>query len=825
MGISMSRREFIKASAATAAMLAAGMSAPAMAAPGDGGITFGRAQCRFCGTGCTVLVGVRDGKVVAVKGDADSPINFGRLCMKGYSLPHIMYGGGGKERLTKPMVRQPDGSYKEVSWDEALELIADTFAKYIKEYGPDSVAWYGSGQNTTQEAYAANKLFKGLIGTANVEGNPRLCMASAVGGYLNTFGADEPAGSYDDIDLADTIFIIGSNMAEQHPMLFRRVIDRKSAYPDRVRVIVADPRTTPTARYADLHLKFKPGTDMYLLNAMAYVIIEEDMVDYEHLKYCTFRVGLGPAGEEMDLDGFREFLKDYTPEKVEDITGVPAEDIRLAARWFGRRGYTALSMWTMGLNQRTQGVELNCQVHNLHLLTGKIGKPGCDSLSLTGQPNACGGTREQGGLTHILPGHRAVANPKHRQEVAEVWGVPVEQMPKKPTGPAVNMFMRLEKGEIKAIWINTTNPAQSLPNCDRYAEAMMKAFTVVSDIYPNKTTEVATVILPSAMWVEKEGVMGQTDRRSQFINKLVDPPGEAKPDFWQINEVARRIAQKLGRKVKYAIRDRQDPLKVLDTIEVYGLGFYDDPRVKKGEMTPEEAAWNEYRVLTRGQDVDLYGATYEKLKAHAGGVQWPCPSTEFDNRGSNKRYISREYAIRVFGRDKKRYATGYVTLYDQHMEEHGYPGPINYYGGHKLKNTKDKAVIRALAAKLDYEMPDASYPFVLNTGRVIEHWHTGTMTMRVRLLRELNPAAYVEIHPSDARKLGVKSGEKIKLISPRGSIVLPAWVTERAQPGMVFVPWFDETKLINDLTIDVPESWSKAAEPDYKVCKIKVVKA
>lgn len=796
MSLKMSRREFIKASAATVAMAYAGLAVEPIHAQG---IEFGRAQCRFCGTGCTVLVGVKDGKVVAVKGDADSPINFGRLCMKGYKLPEILYGGGGKERLTKPMVRQADGSFKEVSWDEALDLIADKFVEYIKKYGPDSVAWYGSGQNTTEEAYAANKLFKGIIGTANVEGNPRLCMASAVGGYLNTFGADEPAGSYDDLDMADCFFIIGSNMAEQHPMLFRRVIDRKSAFPDRVRVIVADPRYTPTARYADLHLQFKSGTDMFLLNAMAQVIIEEDLVDYEHLKYCAFRKGLKTGGEDTDLEGFKEFLKDYTPEKVEKITGVPAEDIRLAARWFGRKGYTTVSLWTMGLNQRTKGVHLNCQVHNLHLLTGKIGKPGCDSLSLTGQPNACGGTREQGGLTHLLPGHRLIANEEHRKQIAKIWGVPVERIPTKPTGPAVNMFMRLAKGEIKAIWINTTNPAQSLVNASKYREAMRRAFTVVSDIYPDRTTEVATVVLPSAMWVEKEGVMGQTDRRSQFIPKLVDPPGEAKPDFWQIKEVAKRIAKRLDRKAH----------------GVYGLGF-----------ETEEEAWNEYRLCTKGQDVDLWGATREKLKAHAGGVQWPCPSTEFDNRGSNKRYISKEYAKKVFGAEKKKYATGYVTLYDQHLEEKGLEGPINYYGPHPFHGEpRGKAIIRVLEAGFDYEMPDEEYPYVLNTGRVIEHWHTGTMTMRVRLLRELNPEAYVEISPEDATKLGIRSGQNVRITSPRGSIVLPAWVTDRAQPGMVFVPWFDENKLINDLTIDDPKSWSGAGEPDYKVCKCKVEKA
>ncbi len=805
MGIT--RRDFLRAAAASTALAMAGLPVEAFAEPD---IKWGRAQCRFCGTGCTVLVGVKNGKVVAVKGDADSPINFGRLCMKGYSLPHIMYG---RDRLKKPMVRQADGSFKEVSWDEALDLIADRFVEYIRRYGPDSVAWYGSGQNTTQEAFAANKLFKGIIGTANVEGNPRLCMASAVGGYLNTFGADEPAGAYDDLDQTDCFFIIGSNTAEQHPMLFRRIIDRKTAYPDRVRVIVADPRYTPTARYADLHLKFRPGYDMYLLNAIAFVIVEEELYDPEHLRYCTFRKGLKTKGDFMDFEAYKRFLQDYAPERVERLVGVTALDIRKAARWFARKGYGTVSIWTMGLNQRTKGVHLNCQVHNLHLLTGKIGKPGCDSLSLTGQPNACGGTREQGGLTHILPGHRAVANPKHRAEIAEIWGVDVNWMPKKPTGPAVNMFMRLAEGKIKAIWINTTNPGQSLPNAKRYREAMKNAFTVVSDVYPTVTTEVATVILPSAMWVEKEGVMGQTDRRSQFITKMVDPPGEARPDFWQIKEVAKRIAKKLGRKTRYRVIDPMTG-EVKRIKEVYGLGF-----------ETEEEAWNEYRLCTRGQDVDLWGATYEKLKAHAGGVQWPCPSTDFDNRGSQKRYISKKYAERVFGTTKKKYKTGYVTLYDQHLEEKGYKGEINYYGPHPFKKgSKDKAIIRVLEAGLDYEMPDAEFPYVLNTGRVIEHWHTGTMTMRVRLLRELNPHAYVEVSPEDARRLDVKSGDNLKIISRRGEIVLPVWVTERAQPGMVFVPWFDENKLINDLTIDDPRSWSGAGEPDYKICAVKLVK-
>ena len=804
----LSRRDFIKASAAAAAVSMAGVPVDDLMA--DTAIKYTSAQCRFCGAGCTVLAGIKNGKMVAVKGDPDSRINFGRLCMKGYSLPHIMYG---QDRLTKPLIRQGDGSYKDVSWDVALDLVADKFAGLVKEHGPDAVAWYGSGQNTTQEAFAANKLFKGIIGTANVEGNPRLCMASAVGGYLNTYGADEPGGGYDDFEFCEVFFIIGSNMAENHPMLFRRVIDRKSADPDKVKIIVADPRYTPTARYADLHLKFVPGYDMYLLNAMAQVIIAEGLIDKEHLKHCAFRKGLKTKGEFTDLATYTKFLEDYTPEKVADKVGVPADDIKKAAKLFAAKDVPAMSIWTMGINERTKGVHLNCQISNLNLLAGKIGKPGSDALSLTGQPNACGGTREQGGLTHLLPGHRGIANPKHRQQMADIWGIPVEQIPTKPSAHAIKMFMNLSDKKIKAIWINTTNPAQSLPNASKYRKAMDEAFTVVSDVYPTQTTQFASVILPSSMWIEKEGVMGQTDRRSQFIPKLVDGPEGTQTDFWQVKEIARRVAKKLDRKTNYKTVN-------LKTAEleggkmVYGLGF-----------ETEKEAWDEYRVTTRHQDVDLWGATYEKLMAHSGGITWPCPSTEFENRGSSKRYISKEYAQKVFGKTKQNYKTGWVTLYDQHMEEKKLPGEINYYGPHPFhKEAAPKAIIRVLGAGLDYEMPDSEYPFVLNTGRVIEHWHSGSMTMRVKMLKEMNPNAYVEVAPEDAKKLGVKSGEKVKLTSRRGELTLPAWVTERARPGMVFVPWFDETMLINNLTVDDLKSLSGAFEPDYKVCAVKVDK-
>lgn len=803
----ISRRDLIKASAAAAAVTMAGLPIKMVLADS---ITYGRTQCRYCGVGCTVMAGVKDGKMVAVKGDSDSPINFGRICMKGYNLHYILYG---EKRLTKPLVRQADGSYRTVSWDYALDYIADTFAGLIQKHGVDSVAWYGSGQCTTQESFAANKLFKGIIGTANVEGNPRLCMASAVGGYLNTFGSDEPPGTYDDFEDCDCFFLVGSNAAEAHPILFKRIIDRKSSHPERVKIIAADPRSNPTTRYADLHLKFKPGFDMYLLNAMAQVIIEEGMVDEDHLKHCAFRFGLKTKGKDTDFAGYKKFLTDYTPEKVADKVEISAADIRATARIFGRKGHSAMTIWTMGINERTLGVEMNCQLSNLNLLTGKIGRPGSDAFSLTGQPNACGGVREQGGLTHLLPGHRVIANAKHRAEIAEIWGVPVEGMPKKPSAHAIKMFDNLVDKKIKAIWVNTTSPGQSLPNINKYRPGMQEAFTVVSDVYPTRTTELASVILPSSMWIEKEGIMGQTDRRSQFLPKLVEARAGTKTDFWQVQEVAKRIAKRLNKKTSYRVIDPETG-RVKSVKSVYGLGF-----------ETEKEAWDEYRLCTRGQKVDLWGATYEKLKAHSGGVQWPCPSTDFDNRGSSKRYISKDHAMKYFGVLKKKYKTGFVTTYDQYLEDKGLPGPFNYYGGtHPFLKTTDKAIIRVLKAELDYEMPDKEYPYVLNTGRVIEHWHTGSMTMLVPMLRQMNPSAYVEVTPDDARKLKVQNGDNLKLTTRRGELVLPVWVTGRARTGMVFVPWFDPDRMINKLTISVLPSLSKAFEPNYKVCAVKLEK-
>ncbi|MCG2744044.1 MAG: molybdopterin-dependent oxidoreductase, partial [Desulfobacteraceae bacterium] len=457
------RRDFLKRTAALSAASYLGMLLPfqdvdnALAADET---AWHRGSCRLCGVGCRLELGVKNGLPVALRGVPQSRTNMGYLCMKGMHFWKLM---NHPERLTTPLYRaKKSDKFKKISWDEAMDIAADKFAGAVKEHGNDSVAYYGSGQALTEETYLFQKIFRGGLQTNNVEGNPRLCMASAVGGYMTSFGADEPIGGYADIEKADCFFIIGSNMAEAHPVIFRRVMRRKLDNPQ-VTVINADPRISLTSRIADIHLQFNPGTDLALLNSMAYVIIEEKLHNQQFINdYVAFKKG---KGDTIDFEEYKKSLADYTPEKAATIMGgkVTADQIREVARKFASSKGT-LSMWTMGLNQRKQGVWANNLVHNLHILTGQLLKEGADSLSLTGQPNACGGVREGGGLCHILPGHRPVEKEAMRNQVEEAWGVPKGRIPALPGLHTMAMFSAVNEGKIKAMWINCTSPVQSLPN-------------------------------------------------------------------------------------------------------------------------------------------------------------------------------------------------------------------------------------------------------------------------------------------------------------------------------------------------------------------------
>jgi nitrate reductase NapA len=765
----ITRRQLLKYSAALAAASAIGLELPLpKALEAAHAEKWVKGVCRFCGAGCGVYAGVSKGKVVAVQGDKDN-WNKGFLCIKGYYLPAILYAS---DRAKYPLLRK-GGTFVRISWKEAMDLMADKFADSIKKNGPHSVAFYGSGQAYTEESYFMNKFFKGGLGTNNIDGNPRLCMASAAVGYVSTFGKDEPMGAYDDISHAECFFIVGSNMAEAHPVIFRLVNERRKKGKD-VKIIMVDPRKTLSARIADLHMSFVPGTDLAILHAMAHVIIKENLHSKEYLNnHIVFKTMQEDKPAKVTFDEYVRFLEEYSPEAAEKISKCPREDIIKAARWFAQSKGT-MSFWCMGLNQRTRGVWANNLVHNLHLLTGQICRPGATSFSLTGQPNACGGVRDTGLLSHLLPYGRLVANDGHREEMEQFWALPKGRIQPKPGPTAVDIFRSFNKGEIKALWVACTNPGQSLPNLAPYRKGMESkdTFLVVSEAYhPTRTSELADLVLPAALWVEKEGTYGQSERRYQFIEEAIEPVAEARPDLMVMMEFSQKLFAKLGREAEAK---------------------------KLFNFKNSEDVWNEIRLCSKGTAYDFMGMTRSRMKK-AHGILWPCPTE--DHPGTTRRYTA-------------KYGDPQVKKFDPQATD------VSFYGA---KADGNKATVWLRPYKGPAEPADAEYPFLLTTGRQIEHWHTGTMTLKVPELKRSAPDAYVEINPKDAAKLSIKSRDKVKITSRRGTITLEAKVVDVPREGLVFVPMHYPDRLINLLTTDAYDALSK--QPEFKICAVKLERA
>jgi assimilatory nitrate reductase catalytic subunit len=543
-----------------------------------------KSTCPYCGVGCGVIIEHDETRITGVRGDPDHPANFGRLCTKGGTLHLTMTPQVMAQRLTRPQLRREKGAARaRASWDAALDHAAEKFACAISEHGPDSVAFYISGQLMTEDYYVFNKLAKGLIGTNNVDTNSRLCMSSAVAGYKATLGADAPPCSYEDIAHADCLLIAGANTAWAHPVLFRRIEDARAKNPA-MKIIVVDPRRTDTAEAADLHLAILPGTDIALYNAMLHVLLWEDLVDADFIRAHT-----------EGFESLKAIVRDYTPAMAADICGVKAEDIVTAARWFGQAP-AALSLYCQGLNQSSHGTDNNAAIIHLHLATGKIGKPGCGPFSLTGQPNAMGG-REVGGLANLLSAHRDMANPEHRAEVARLWGV--ADVPSKPGLTAVELFEAVHRGEIKALWIACTNPAQSLPDLTRVHEALANCpFVVVQEVSADtETAAFADLLLPAAGWGEKEGTVTNSERRITRVKAAVPPPGEARADW--------RIAVDFARRLETRMESRRP--RHGDTLFPYAN---------------VEQIFNEHRASTVGRDLDIGGLSYALLE-QSGPQQWP----------------------------------------------------------------------------------------------------------------------------------------------------------------------------------------------------------
>ena len=679
--------------------------------------------CGYCSVGCGIEVGVKDGKAVAARPFASHPVNRGKLCPKGLSEHYIL---DAENRAKYPLLRK-GGKLTRVGWDEALEVMVERFRSTQAKHGPDSLGVLSTGQLVTEEFYTLGKLVQLGFGTKNYDGNTTLCMASAVSGYKLSFGSDGPTGAYEDLEKADVILLVGANIADNHPILCQYL----DANPHKT-LIVADPRVSKTAMMADLHLPLKPRSDLALANGIAHILIHHGLIDRDYI-----------ARRTSGFDELVKFLDNYPPSRVADITGLSEELLYKTAFLYGRASAGFIG-WTMGVNHSTLGAVTVSALCNLALLTGNIGRPGGAPFSITGQCNAMG-TREAG-FTSSMPGYRKFDSPEDRRELAELWGIDESRLPVKRGLAYPDIVEGAVGKKIRALWIIATNPLVSFPNQDVLRQALSNLdFLVVQDGYhPTPTTELADLVLPAAIWGEKEGSYTNSERRVSKVNKAVEPAGEARSDF----DIFMTIAEKLG------CRDELFP----------GWRCVED-------------AFQDWARISRGRLCDYSGITYESL-AKQGATQWPCREGETS--------------------EARLYADG------------TFPTPNG----------------RANLIRADWqpfpEQPTPSHPFVLNTGRTVEHWHTRTKTREVPILERLSPRAWLEMNPRDAKNLGLRSHDRVDVVSQRGRVHgVELRLTEIIAPGQVFMPFhFFETN-VNEVTQSAFDPISR--EPNYKQCAVRVV--
>ncbi|MBF0181265.1 MAG: nitrate reductase catalytic subunit NapA [Magnetococcales bacterium] len=828
--MNLTRRDFIKANAIAAAAAVAGMSLPALAEiPNpEGDIHWDKAPCRYCGTGCSVLVGTKGGRIVATQGDPDAPVNKGLNCIKGYFLSKIPYG---VDRLTTPLLRKKDGKFDKegdftpVSWDEAFDIMAAKFKSALKEGGPTTIGMFGSGQWTIWEGVAAAKLFKAGFRSNNLDPNARHCMASAVAGFMRTFGIDEPMGCYDDLEHADVFVLWGSNMAEMHPILWSRLANTRLTNPN-AKVVVLSTFQHRSFDLADMGIIFKPQTDLAIANFIANHIIQSGAVNEAFVKdHVAFHkgvtnigYGLRPthalekdaadakdpnASSPMTLDEFKSFVAEYTADKVSELSGVSKKDLEALAALYADPKVKVMSLWTMGVNQHTRGSWMNNLIYNMHLLTGKISEPGNSPFSLTGQPSACGTAREVGTFSHRLPADMVVMKKEHRDLTEKLWLLPEGTIPDKPGYHAVLHNRMLKDGKINAYWVMCNNNMQTAPNMNEEGYPGYrnpKAFVVVSDPYPTVTTMAADLILPTAMWVEKEGAYGNAERRTQFWRQMIKAPGEARSDLWQLVEFSKRFkveevwpAELIAKKPELAGKTLFDVLYANGQVNKFPVAEIDKAQLNDESrhfgFYLQKGLFEEYATFGRGHKHDLADFdVYHKAR----GLRWPVV-------------------------DGKETLWRFREGYDPYVKA---GEKVRFYG-----KPDGKAWIFALPYQPAAEAPDAEFDLWLSTGRVLEHWHSGSMTRRVQELHRAVPDAQLFIHPEDAEKRGLKRGMVAKVVSRRGEVLVRVETLGRNRPpaGLVYIPFFDESRLVNRLTLDATCPISK--ETDFKKCAVKVIKA
>ncbi|MBE5230970.1 MAG: nitrate reductase [Microcystis aeruginosa PMC 728.11] len=716
-----------------------------------------KTQCPYCGVGCglTVTPPASAGQAGKVFGDKSHPSSQGMICVKGATVAESI----DKNRLKTPMIRDSlQEQFRPCTWEEAFDRIVNRIQTLIAQGEKESICLYGSGQFHTEDYYIAQKLVKGCLGVNNFDANSRLCMSSAVAAYLNSFGSDGPPCCYDDLELTDCAFLVGTNTAECHPIIFNR-LHKYLKRNQQAKLIVVDPRRTKTAEAANLHLAINPGTDIDLFNGIAHLLLNWGAIDTYFIDKCT-----------RDFPKYAEIIRHYPPEIVARKCGIPIDDLEKAARYWAE-SKRVLSLWSMGINQSSEGTAKARTLINLHLMTANIGKPGAGPFSLTGQPNAMGG-REAGGLCHLLPGYRSVKNPQHRAEVEQAWGLPAGRISPVPGRDAWSMITGLETGDVKLLWIAATNPAVSMPDLERTKAALLKSpFTVYQDAYyPTETSAYAHLLLPAAQWGEKTGTMTNSERMVT-LNKAFRPPvGQAISDWQIFAEVGRR----LGFQAQFNFQD---------SAEVY----------------------SEFAGLTYKRPCDMTGINYDRLAETP--LQWP---DSIDEISAPKTANSGELLGNFVKDDDKSPKTAAKRLYTD--------GKFNTADG--------RAVFAAYHSKGLAEPPDDDYPLVLTVGRLYGHWHTQTRTGRIEKIVKMHPAPFIEIHPQDAAKLGIEAGEWVEVRSRRGSARFPALITKAIAPNCVFVPmhWgtlWAENAEANSLTH--PAACPISLQPELKACAVKLI--
>ncbi len=707
--------------------------------------------CNYCSTGCAIELGLgEDGRIVTSRGHAGADVNRGKLCIKGL-LEHELFESPG--RGTVPLAREKAHMpFQPTSWDHALDTTAAKIKEIQDKYGRDAFAVVSTGQLLTEEFYTLGKLVRGQIGTNNYDGNTTLCMASAVSGYKRSFGSDGPPGCYEDFEHTHCLMAFGSNLPEQHPIIYWRLKEalEKRSFP----LIVVDPRVTMLAQFADFHLPITPGTDTVLINAMMYVIFDEGLQDDAYISAHT-----------NGIDELRELVADYNPKSAQHVCGIDEDRIRTVARIYAKAP-AAMSIWTMGINQSTHGSDGVVNINNLNLVTGNIGKPGGTSLSITGQCNAMG-TREWSSCSG-LPGYRLLEKDKDRKAVADFWGIDADFFPAKRGLAQTDIFPAIETGEIKGMWLVATNPMTSMANQPRIRKAMEKLeFLVVQDVYSDvETTQYAHVYFPASVWAEKEGCHTNTERRVNLTRNVLPAFADSKPDFWIFNQMAKR--------------------------------FEDRNKIHFPETT--EGAFNEMRELSKGagRTLDISGMSYDRIEA-ARGIQWP-------------------YSEAQAAADEAQ--IGPVLSFDMQRRQDFLGARRLYTDGH-FQTEDGRAKLIPVRFFNNNECPDSEYPFWLNSGRVVEHFHTRTRTGKIGNCNKFSPTPYMEMNPDAAEALGIEHQSYVRLVSRRGDAVVMVQLTQRVGRDMLFVP-FHFHDCVNRLTLGLLDPYSR--QPAFKQNAVRVEK-